>query len=71
MNKLLWPTTLVLVGMLAGCGGNRSYVKGGEIRKTIDQEAIKGKYIETIGIGAADSTLTNTTRSTPSTITSI
>ena len=48
--------------LLAGCGGNRSYVKGGEIRKSIDQEAVKSKYIETLGIGAADSTLTNTTQ---------
>jgi hypothetical protein len=62
MNKLLWPISVAVVGLLAGCGGNRSYVKGGEIRKTLDQEAIKSKYIETIGIGAADSTLTNTTQ---------
>ena len=53
---------LILIAALAGCGGNRSYVKGGEIRKTIDQEAVKSKSIETIGIGAADSSLTNTTQ---------
>ncbi|OGR93354.1 MAG: hypothetical protein A2992_06105 [Elusimicrobia bacterium RIFCSPLOWO2_01_FULL_59_12] len=47
---------------LAGCGDNRSYVKGGEIRKTIEQDAVKSKYIETIGIGAADSTLNNNTQ---------
>jgi len=48
--------------LLAGCGGNRSYVKSGEVKRSIDQEAIRSKYIETIGIGAADSTLTNTTQ---------
>ena len=48
--------------LIAGCGGSRTNVKGGEIRQTLDQEAIKSKYIETIGIGAADSSLTNTTQ---------
>lgn len=50
------------IGFLSGCGGNRSYVKGGEIRKTIEQEPSKSSWVETIGIGAADSTLTNTTQ---------
>src|ERR1700739_4296909 len=62
MNK---PNALALalsLAVLAGCGGNRSYVKKGKIQKTIDQEAIKSSSIETIGIGAADSTLTNTTQ---------
>jgi hypothetical protein len=60
-NRLPLAITLLLA-FLAGCGGNRSYVKKGEIQKTIDQEAVNSKYIETIGIGAADSTLTNTTQ---------
>lgn len=48
--------------VLAGCGGNKSYVKKGEIDKTLDQEAFHNSYIEAIGIGAADSKMTNTTQ---------
>lgn len=62
MKTMFWMTGLVTVSLLAGCGGNRSYVKGGEIRKTLDQEPEKPKYLETIGIGAADSSLTNSTQ---------
>jgi hypothetical protein len=62
VKKSLWIGCSLVVGFLAGCGGNRSYVKGGEVRKSIDQQAVNSKYIETIGIGAADSTLTNTTQ---------
>jgi hypothetical protein len=56
---------LVLAGIsifLAACGGSKSYVKKGEIQKTLDQQADRGRYFEVIGIGAADSTLTNTTQ---------
>src|SRR5688500_16732627 len=56
----------VLLGLtglfLAGCGGSKSYVKKGEIERTLDQEAINKRYLEAIGIGAADSTLTNNTQ---------
>ena len=62
MTKRLYLETALVLALLAGCGGNHSYVKKGEIQKSIDQEAVKSKYIETIGIGAADSTLTNTTQ---------
>ncbi len=48
--------------MFAGCGGSKTYVKKGEIEKTLEQEAVQKKYLEAIGIGAADSTLTNTTQ---------
>ena len=60
MKKVAW---LALSGfVIIGCGGKDAYVKKGEIQKTINQEAVAKKYIETIGIGAADSTLTNTTQ---------
>lgn len=62
MKKALWAVGFITAGFLAGCGGSRSYVKGGEINKTIVQEPTQSKYIETLGIGAADSTLTNTTQ---------
>ncbi len=62
MTKSSWVFGILAVAVLAGCSSRSSYVKGGEIKKTLDQEAIRAKYIETIGIGAADSTLTNTTQ---------
>ncbi len=52
-----------LIGLtLVACGGSKSYVRKGEIDKTLEQEAINKKFIEAIGIGAADSTLTNGTQ---------
>jgi hypothetical protein len=53
--------SLTLVG-LAGCGGNKSYVKKGEIDKTITEQSETSRYIQALGIGAADSTLTNNTQ---------
>ncbi len=60
-NGLPLLSLLTLVGLTA-CSRNSSYVKGGEVKKTIEQDSIQSKYIETIGIGAADSTLNNTTQ---------
>jgi len=63
MRKMLWISGSLGMVLLAGCGGqNSTYVKNGEIKKTLNQEAIKSTYIETIGIGAADATLNNTTQ---------
>src|ERR1044071_9152029 len=60
MNKVL---VLAAMGfILAGCGGNKTYVKKGELERTINEEAVKRDYIEAIRIGAADSTLTNKTQ---------
>ncbi len=60
MNKLV---LLGLTGLfLVGCSGKKSYVKKGEIERTIEEESIKKEYIEALGIGAADSTLTNKTQ---------
>jgi hypothetical protein len=52
---------LTLAGLF-GCSRNKTYVKNGEIDKTINQQAESSHYIEALGIGAADSTLTNTTQ---------
>src|SRR5258706_8128531 len=60
MRKLFVSAALAF--FVVACAKNKSYVKKGEIEKTIDQEAVAKKYIEAIGIGAADSTLTNTTQ---------
>ncbi|MCG3204453.1 MAG: hypothetical protein KCHDKBKB_01168 [Elusimicrobia bacterium] len=54
--------SVVAVLFFVGCGGSKSYVKKGEIEKTLDQESIQKKYLEAIGIGAADPTLNNTTQ---------
>ena len=61
MRKIF--ATSLIIGLLAGCGGgSKSYVKKGEIEKSLDQESIKKNYIETIGIGAADASLNNSTQ---------
>jgi hypothetical protein len=60
--KRLYCISGCLVLALVACGGNRSFVRNGEINKSIDQQADQGKYVQTLGIGAADSTLTNTTQ---------
>ena len=60
MNR--WVLAAMLGVLMAGCGGNKSYVKKGEIQPTLDQEAVRKRYLEAIGIGAADSTLTNGTQ---------
>ncbi len=52
---------IILLGFI-GCGGSKSYVKKGEIQKTITQQAENSRYIEAIGIGAADVSLKNTTQ---------
>ena len=54
--------TLFSLLSLIGCGGSTSYVKKGEIQKTIDQKSESSRYIEALGIGAADDTLKNTTQ---------
>jgi len=60
MNKYM---ALGVIGLfLVGCGGPKSRVKKGEIQQTLDQETVKRKYIESIGIGAADQTMENTTQ---------
>lgn len=47
---------------LVGCGGSKSYVKKGEIERSMDQEAVQKNHLEAIGIGAADQTLSNSTQ---------
>lgn len=61
MNKYV---AMGVIGLfLAGCGGgSKSYVKKGEIGQTLDQEAMSKKYFESIGIGAADPAIENTSQ---------
>ncbi len=62
MKKILPISAPFFILLFTACSHNQNNVKGGEIRKTIEQDAVQSKYIETLGIGAADSTLTNTTQ---------
>lgn len=60
MNKYFAAMACLLA--LSACGGKGSYVRKGEIEKTIDQEAVTKRYIESIGIGAANEKMENTTQ---------
>src|SRR5579859_7344116 len=57
-----WVTAAVLLLGLWGCSHNKSYVKQGQIERTMDQDAVQKDKIEAIGIGAADATMTNQTQ---------
>ncbi len=59
--SLVILTSAVLFGLI-GCSKNNTYVKKGEIQKTITQQAENSRYIEALGIGAADASLSNTTQ---------
>lgn len=54
---LLAPLALVLA---AGCGPK--YVKKGKVVDVIEQNMVEGKYIQSIGIGAADQSLKSQTQ---------
>ncbi len=60
MNRIAMVGILALV--ISGCASKESYVKKGELQRTLDQESVQKKYLEAIGIGAADATLTNSTQ---------
>jgi len=57
-----WFATSALLIGICGCSHNKSYVKQGQIERTIDQNAIQKDRIEAIGIGAADSTMKDQTQ---------
>jgi len=62
LKRSIGLLSLVTLSGLFGCSSSKTYVKKGEIDKTINQQAESSRYIEALGIGAADSTLTNTTQ---------
>ena len=53
---------VVALGILAGCGGGSAALNNGEIKQTIEQTQDQGKYIEVMGIGAADPALKTATQ---------
>jgi hypothetical protein len=59
--KKLLPLSF-LAACLSGCGSNNQFVKNGELERTIVQQQDQKRYIETMGIGAADSSLNNSTQ---------
>lgn len=59
MNRILMA---VIALSVIGCAGSKKMVEKGEISKTIEQDSVRKSYIESIGIGAADATLSNTTQ---------
>ncbi|MBI2070371.1 MAG: hypothetical protein HYT79_07175 [Elusimicrobia bacterium] len=59
--KKLSILTLASLSLVA-CGGAQSRVKKGELQQTMDQEAVGGSYVESIGIGGADPSLPNQTQ---------
>ncbi|MBI4397021.1 MAG: hypothetical protein HY548_08000 [Elusimicrobia bacterium] len=57
------PVVLLLMGVfVGGCGPKSAYLEKGEVKQTIEQESFRKEYVESIGIGAADSALTNVTQ---------
>ncbi len=57
-RKVAW--TIIMT--LSGCGTVANQVKNGKIPNTINQEAEKEKYFESIGIGAADPSIPTETQ---------
>lgn len=64
MRKLFFLLAGIwLVVVLSGCGGGvASHTKGGEIKQTLAGETQSTDFIQTIGIGAADSKIENKTQ---------
>ncbi|MFH1282563.1 MAG: hypothetical protein ABII27_02755 [bacterium] len=63
MHKWFFLLVFGVLLLQIGCGsGIRTNVKKGEIKNTIEGESIQKKFIETIGIGAADQGLENATQ---------
>ncbi|MFH1725503.1 MAG: hypothetical protein ABII00_12910 [Elusimicrobiota bacterium] len=57
----LSAVVLALTAGAVGCG-QKSHVKKGKVIDVLNQEPAKRKYIEAIGIGAADPSLTSNTQ---------
>lgn len=62
MKKLLVFCVMGGMMVMSACGGVKSRVKKGEISRSMDEQGITGNYIQAVGIGAADETLTNKTQ---------
>lgn len=62
ISSLKWLAAVSLLAGLWGCSHNKSYVKNGQIERTMDQEAVQKDKIEAIGIGAADPSMSNQTQ---------
>ncbi|MBI4669073.1 MAG: hypothetical protein HY747_07780 [Elusimicrobia bacterium] len=59
--KKAWIVPIACLAV-AACGGVASRVKKGEMKQTMEQEAVSGSFIESIGIAGADPALPNQTQ---------
>ena len=59
-NKMLRWAGLLTLALAAACA--KDYVKGGRVQDTLNQDPDKGKYVDAIGIGAADPALPTETQ---------
>ena len=58
---LLFLATILFVTV--GCGGGvKRHLKKGELRDVLEKESREGRYIQTVGIGAADQSLASNTQ---------
>lgn len=64
MNTRNFGLVVLTLAVAAGaaCGKKGAHVKDGALERTMDQQALGKKYIESIGIGAADTSMTNQTQ---------
>lgn len=64
MSKLLVILFLTLsLALLSACsGGVKTHTKGGQLKQTLEGETQASDFIQTIGIGAADSKIENKTQ---------
>jgi hypothetical protein len=53
---------MLILFVLSSCASKSQFLKNGEIKETISQEAVGEKDIVAIGIGAADSSIENKTQ---------
>ena len=53
---------VAVLGLLAGCGTKSASLKDGELKQTIEQKEDMGRYIEVMGIGAADPAMKTSTQ---------
>lgn len=53
---------LAVLGLMTGCAGIESRVKKGQMQETINQDPVRWRFVEAIGIGASDPALPSVTQ---------
>jgi hypothetical protein len=62
MKGLRIALVMGLAALAAGCSGVENRVRGGKVPQVLDQNPVRGGFIEAIGIGASDPTLPTETQ---------